>query len=117
MDKILLCLFARVNNEAVDHAPTSSYLTSNATTITMRTTCSIFLDVSDWGEERITPFKIRPRGGGGDCIGGKGIPGHLHSFAFPSGMSKEEVKQNNIEESTLFIPIPVAMMVAPPELR
>ena len=34
-------------------------------------------------------------------------PGRLHSSLFLSGTSKEEVKNNNIEENTLLIPFTV----------
>ena len=39
----------------------------------------------------------------GDDVGGEETPGRLHSFAFPSGTRKEEVKKNNIKHEGIRI--------------
>ena len=57
---------------------------------------------------------------GGDIIDGAGdevTPGHLHSFEFPLGTRKEEVKKNKIKENTLLIPLNVVITDAYPETQ
>ena len=82
------------------------------------TTRSILLVVSNWLVEQIVPIKLLPVGGFiNDCVGGEERPVCLYSFLFLSGTRKEEVKQNNIEENILLIPIIVSITDVSPEAR
>ena len=58
----------------------------------------------------MTPSRFRQGGGFNNAngIGGEDTPDRLHLFEFPSGTRKEEVKNNNIHENTLLIPLTIA---------
>ena len=58
------------------------------------------------GESNVLLPSIFHQGGGiDDGISHEDTPSLIHSFAFPSGIRKEEVKNNSIEENKLLIPL------------